>query len=122
MDGAAVGPRVQLDVDDLAEGMVLAEDINDQQGRLLMPAGTALTARHLRAFQLWGIQVVRIRGEGAGPEQDLRDPTPEEVATAEAELRPRFRGDAAHPFTAELLRLCARRLAHHRLHGGPVDG
>lgn len=115
------GPRVQVDVDDLTEGVVLAEDINDQQGRLLMPAGTALTARHLRAFQLWGILSVRIRGEAAGPEADLRDPTPAEISVAEAEVRPRFRGDLAHPCTAELLRIVARRLAHHRLHGGGSD-
>ena len=112
----------QVSVDDLEPGMLLADEVRDQQGRLLMPAGTELTDRHLRAFQLWGILTVRIRAMNEGP--DPADPplTPEQLSEGEGLVRARLREtDAAHPFIAELVRLCtgreARRLAQERQHG-----
>lgn len=94
--------------------MVIAEEVRDQQGRLLMPAGTELTDRHLRAFSLWGIMSIRVRGEGGGDgavEVPL-ELTPAQVAEAEAIVRARFpAADLEHPFVAELLRLAALREA-----------
>ena len=85
--------------------MVLGEDVHDTQGRLLIPAGTELTARHLRAFQLYGRISVRIRGADAEPEPSPI--SPEELAAAEARILPRFRHNAlSHPVVAALLRWC----------------
>lgn len=115
---------VPTPVDDLVAGMVIAEEVRDQQGRLLMPAGTALTDRHLRAFSLWGIMTIRVRGEGGADDAEAPlELTPEQVAEAEAIVRARFPvADLDHPFVAELLRLAAlreaRRLAlEGRRHG-----
>lgn len=112
--------------DDLEAGMTLAEEVRDQQGRLLMPAGTALTDRHLRAFQLWGILSVRIRAAEAGA-PDPSDPplSAEELSLGEAIVRGRLRNtDAGHPLIAELIRLCtereARRLARDEAHAQGV--
>ena len=107
------GPTVA--VDDLQAGMILAESVHDGQGRLLIHQGTELTGRHLRAFQLWGILSVRIRG----PEGESSEPSPisaEVLATAEAAIHPRFHhNDPEHPLIAALLRTAilreARRLA-----------
>ena len=107
--------RPLVAIDDLQAGMVLTEDVHDAQGRLLMPRGTELTARHLRAFQLWGILGVPIRGqEGEAP--PLPPPSPELLAEAEEQVRARFRhNDLTHPGMVELFRVCilreARRLA-----------
>lgn len=105
---------VPTPVDDLVAGMVIAEEVRDQQGRLLMPAGTELTDRHLRAFSLWGIMSIRVRGEGGGDgaEEVPLELTPAQVAEAEAIVRVRFpAADLEHPFVAELLRLAALREA-----------
>jgi hypothetical protein len=112
----------QVSVDDLEPGMLLAEEVRDQQGRLLVPAGAELTARHLRAFQLWGILTVRIRATNAEPDPADLPLTPEQLSEGEALVRGRLREtDPAHPFIAELVRLCtvreARRLAQERQHG-----
>jgi hypothetical protein len=118
----AGGGAVQVAVDDLEPGMLLAEEVRDQQGRLLMPAGTELTDRHLRACQLWGILGVRIRSANAEPDPADLPVSAELLAEAETLVRDRLRGhDAAHPLTAELIRICslrtARRLAQERRHG-----
>jgi len=91
--------------------MILAESVHDGQGRLLIQQGTELTGRHLRAFQLWGILSVRIRGpEGEGSE--LPPLSAEILATAEAAIRPRFHhNDLDHPLIAVLLRTAILREA-----------
>ncbi len=112
MSGGATGTRHSgmVSVDDLEAGMLLAEDVRDQQGRLLMPAATELTDRHLRAFQLWGILGVKIRQPGE-PDADAPLPVaPELQAAADAAVRVRMRhNDLADPVIAELFRLCVER-------------
>jgi hypothetical protein len=112
--------RTIVAVDDLKAGMILAESVHDSQGRLLVAQDAELTDRHLRAFQVWGILSVRIKGpEGEGPARagisaDL-------LAAAEAAMRPRFRhNDIEHPLIAELLRTAILREAH-RLAGLEQD-
>lgn len=107
-------------VDDLEAGMVLADEVRDQQGRLLMPSGTELTDRHLRAFQMWGIMTVRIRS-GDGTEPAETPLSPEALAAGRAVVLDRLRDtDPAHPFIAELVDRCAereaRRLARSAAH------
>lgn len=113
--------RPVVGVEDLAPGMVLAENVNDAQGRLLVPQGTELTDRHLRAFQLWGILGVRVRGP-EGEEPPAPPISPECLAEAEARVRARFcTSPLAHPVLAELLRICTLREAG-RLARGEADG
>jgi len=115
--GVSLTSRAATPVDDLAPGMVLGESVHDGQGRLLMSAGTELTERHLRAFQLWGVMAVKIRG-AAGEEEALPDISPEAIAAARDRILPRFaRNDLQHPLIAVLVDECARREAG-RLAGG----
>lgn len=110
---------VLLPVDDLHLGMPVVEDVHDQQGRLLMSAGTELTERHLRACRLWGITAVRVRAEGLPEEAAPPGPTPEQYAAAELETRQRFRNtDTAHPAVQELFRLCVIRAADRAARAG----
>jgi hypothetical protein len=92
--------------------MVLADEVRDQQGRLLMPAGTELTARHLRAFQLWGILGVRIQA-GDQAQAPAEPPlSPEQLAQGRAAVLGRLReSDPADPLIAELVQFCAAREA-----------
>jgi hypothetical protein len=108
--------------DDLEAGMMLAEEVRDQQGRLLVQAGTELTDRHLRAFRLWGIMSVRIRAADAEPGPAEVPLSAAELARGESVVRDRLREtDPEHPLMAELIRICtvreARRLARGETHG-----
>lgn len=112
-------PSVLLPVDDLQLGMPVVEDVYDQQGRLLMSAGTELTERHLRACRLWGITRVRVRAEGLPAEMEPAGPTPEQYAAAERATEQRFRNtDAAHPVVQELFRICVIRAADRAARAG----
>jgi hypothetical protein len=105
------GGRQAVGVDDLEVGMILAEDVHDQQGRLLMPSGTALTERHLRAFQMWGILTVKVRGAGEEEAPELVI-SPETLAEADARVRERLRQhDLTSPVIAEILQFAVQREA-----------
>ena len=43
---------MRVSLDDLKPGMTLAADLQEPGGRLLLPAATILTDRHLRYFQM----------------------------------------------------------------------
>lgn len=45
--------------------MVLAEDIKNKYGQLLISAETVLNEKHVRLLKTWGVSVVSIVGEGA---------------------------------------------------------
>jgi hypothetical protein len=86
--------------------MTLAENLTDSSGRLLLPAGTTLTDKHLRYCQMWGIPEAEIVGNdpAESPEETLN---PAAVAAAEARLRPLYRHvDLEHPFISTLFRHC----------------
>jgi hypothetical protein len=98
-----MGNKVTLE--QLRPDMVLAADIVDGNGRLLLPAGTTVTDKHVRYCQMWGVLEVEI-ASGEGPPV-VTEPVidPARLAAAEALLRPRFRHvDQAHPVVDILFR------------------
>ncbi len=83
--------------DQLRPEMVLAADIVDSGGRLLLPAGTTLSEKHLRFCQMWGVLEAEIVTGDGDPEPE--EPTdPARLEAARAAILPRFRHvDPSHP-------------------------
>ena len=94
-------------------GMVLAGDVRDRRGRLLLPAGHELTPRALRIFRMWGVIELEVIGtgpaDGAEPEEPIA-PARLEAARGRAEQL-FLHADREHPLVAELFRLATLRLA-----------
>lgn len=106
-----------ISIDLLEVGMVLKSAVCDRSGRLLLPAGSDLTDKHLKIFRTWGITEAdillgpdEIPAEGASA-SDSRDPallTEAEQATALLFTH----NDPQHPMINELMKICLeRRLA-----------
>jgi HD-like signal output (HDOD) protein len=51
-----------INVTDVQQGMVLAEDLRAPIGRLLLIKGTILTPKHIRIANVWGVTELNIRG------------------------------------------------------------
>lgn len=102
---------MRVSLDDLKTGMKLATDLMDPGGRLLLPAETELTDRHLRYFQMWGVSDADIVGDdsaGSPGEELLSDPAI--VAEAEARMKSLFRhADTTHPVESQILQHCLAR-------------
>jgi hypothetical protein len=98
----------KISTKNLMPGMVLAADVRDRSGRLLLKADTELSERHLHILRTWGTVDVEIAG------MDDNQPTsacantidPELWATIEGEVTHLFRhADLTHPAIKELLRI-----------------
>ena len=98
----------------LREGMVLAGDVLDTSGRLLIARGTELTPRGIRVLKMWGVIEADVEGvgdeeggSGLGPDLD-----PAFVAAAERKARALLPyTNIDHPAGKALYRLCVARLA-----------
>ena len=97
--------------------MVLAAEVTDRRGRLLIPAGEALSAKHLHALKMWGVAHVEI--EGKGPAEPAASPVDEAtLRRATEDVRELFSNcGLTHPLLAELHRISlerrAREMASH---------
>ena len=88
--------------------MILAGDVHDRNGRLLLGAGTELTDKHIYVFRTWGVIEADIIGieedSDSHPFTNVIDP--DVWAAAEAEIKPLFRHtDLTHPVINQLLYL-----------------
>lgn len=61
------GVFMVIDIRDIKEGMVLRSAARDASGRVLLPATSALSARHIEKLQNWGIKSLDVVVAGAGP-------------------------------------------------------
>lgn len=107
-----------LPIDSLEIGMVLASDVQDRNGRMLLGAGAELTQKHLTIFRTWGVIEADIAGiDYASDESPLpAEVDPAALMAAEEELAPLFsHAGVEHPALRELLRLAAIRRVQHGL-------
>ncbi len=103
-------------VDQLKQGMVLAEDVVDINSRLLLKKGGTVEPKHIRMFKMWGVGEVQVQGAveadadaGAGGDRAHI----EEVARRTGE---RFRlNDLNHPVIKQLF---AQSVLHRSRNGG----
>jgi len=110
-----------LSVKDLQANMVLAEDLKDRSGRLLMTKGTVLTEKYLKICRMWG--VIEAHVEGISSDEinvsALIDRDSVKIAAAKEAVHKRFFDDEAdHPATRELARLCILRMAEGKKNDG----
>lgn len=97
-------------IDKLETGMVLAADVQDSTGRLLLGSGIELTQKHLVIFRTWGVEEADIAGVDS---VDCSVPLPPEITRSQLEeteqsLFPLFsHANTNHPAIRELLRLAA---------------
>lgn len=106
-----------IDIQRAEPGVVLAADVKDKRGNILLRAGAELTEAHLRSLSMWGVRTLDIEAD-----EDVRDPLadldPDVLAEAEAEVAERFRPVEFrdHPFLDALLECAVEQWI--RTHGG----
>ena len=105
-------PRLSLP--ELEAGMVLAQDVRDGSGRVLLSAGNEIQEKHLKIFKTWGIASAEIDAsdldmdalEGASK----IDPKTLDAAKKKAELL-FVLAENDHPAMKELLQIATNKIA-----------
>ncbi len=110
-----------INVGDVRIDMVLAKDVKNINGQLLMPKGMKITEKHLAVLQAWGITEVEI--EGVSQEEIANKAAaeidPKILAQAEAHIADLFQHtDRNHPAIKELASQCTLRRARLQAMGG----
>lgn len=100
--------------DNLEPGMVLASDVKDRSGRILLAAGNPVTEKALRIFKMWGVTEADV--EGVAQEElsakKAANLNPEILRKTEERLNELFiHCDREHPAIKELYRLATIRSA-----------
>jgi hypothetical protein len=106
------GGMARINLEDVQVGMVLASDVKDRNGRILLGAGTMLTEKHLKIFKMWGVADADIRGVGKEEvaARAVAKLDPILLKGVEEQLKERFHHtDINHPFNEELLRILSIR-------------
>ena len=101
---------IRLNIVDLKPGMVLAQSVRNQQGVLLLDAGTKITKKNIRIFKSWGVIEVSVEGElnelktaGETPVSGLKD-------TVEMELKAKFSDVLDDPVMVEIFNAASKQL------------
>jgi hypothetical protein len=93
-------------INKLKPGMVLADEVRDISGRLLLGKGKTIQPDHFRIFKIWGVTEVNICGNNGGKEETKPDFDPEQYEKVKESTQQVFRySDLEHPAIKEIFRL-----------------
>ena len=100
-----------ISVEQAASGMVLAADVLDRRGRLLIPAGRALAQKHVDALRMWGVERIDVVGDAPKRAANPEIP-PAVLSQAREEVELLFRNAGGeHPFLEALKSVSTQRRA-----------
>ena len=97
---------------DIRAGMVLAADVKDRSGRVLLSADTEIAEKQIKILKMWGITEADVKGvaPAGGGASSPPGVDAEAFARAEAETSMLFaHTNAEHPAVKELFRLAVAR-------------
>lgn len=90
--------------------MILAADVHDRSGRLLLRRGIRIEDKQLKVMQTWGVVEIEIHSDDApspAPEMTPEQLPAEFIELAREQVLPRFRHNrTAHVMIRELLTIC----------------
>ena len=95
-----------IHINKLEPGMVLADEVRDLSGRLLLGKGKTVQPDHFRVFKIWGVTEINIRGNNGGKEEAKPNLDPEQIEKIkESTLQVFSHNDLNHPAIKEIFRL-----------------
>jgi HD-like signal output (HDOD) protein len=92
--------------DKIKPGMVVAEEVRDVNGRLLLGKRNSIQPSHMRIFKIWGITEVKIQGEVGIKDAPVQHIEPELLEKIREKTQHIFSHvDLEHPALKEIFRL-----------------
>ena len=114
-----------INIADVRADMVLAADVKDRQGHVLMRSGEKVTDKAAKIFRMWGVTDVDVEGidQEVIEARAAEEFDPAIVAAAERVAQERFRhADPEDPVVRELMRLFKHHfLMTHKAENGHAD-
>jgi len=95
---------------DLKEGMVLAEDVKNRHGDILLPKGRLLTAKDVLILKTWGINEVDVEGidRDKAEKSEMESLPPSVITSIEKEVAELFPEVSDNPVMQEIYRIARK--------------
>lgn len=95
-----------IHTDRLRPGQLLAEDVQDINGRLLLTKGKEIQSKHIRIFKIWGISEVKIVDDSQSNAEMRAKEHTQNIEQVEDAVKTVFRHtDLEHPAIREIFNL-----------------
>ena len=105
-----------IQTDKLKPGQILAEEVRDINGRLLLARGNEIQPNHIRIFKIWGISEVNVAGAPSGKDKFDPELNSELVEQAQESMVILCRHvDMEHPAIREIFKLAVQFRCRHDL-------
>ena len=102
--------------DKLKIGQILAEEVRDINGRLLLAKGNAIQPNHIRIFKIWGISEVNVAGAPKSKDKFDHPLNPELFEQAQKDMKLLCRHvDLDHPAIKEIFKLAVQFRCRHNI-------
>lgn len=102
--------------DKLKPGKILAEEVRDINGRLLLARGNEIADNHIRIFKIWGVSEVAVEGPDKGGDKFDPDLNPEIFEQVHTTVLSLFRHtDLEHPIINNIFNLAVQFRCKHNL-------
>ena len=102
--------------DKLKPGKILAEEVRDINGRLLLARGNEIGDNHIRIFKIWGVSEVAVEGPDQGGDKFDPDLNPEIYETVNSTAKTLFQHtDLEHPIIKKIFNLAVQFRCEHDL-------
>lgn len=96
--------------------MEVATDVVNLNDVMLLAKGTLLTASHLRALKMWGIETIQVVGEDSEKSSDAPTVPKEVLEAAQKLVQRRFKHVSENaPCVAAVKQIAIQRTANHLL-------
>ena len=107
---------IVVPTDRIKSGQILAEEVRDINGRLLLSKGHTIEASHIRIFKIWGISEVNL--VGADRHDDTSDPLmdPAMIEQTKKSIEALYcHVDLEHPAIKEIFRIAVQFRCKHNI-------
>ena len=102
---------INLNIEDIKPGMILARPVRNHQGVLLLDAGARISKKNIRIFKSWGVLEISIKGNPAGAESRSGDSGIRVRESVEKELKEKFSDVLDDPVMVEIFNAACKQLA-----------
>ena len=109
---------INLNIDDIKPGMILAHPVRNHQGVLLLESGARISKKNIRIFKSWGVPEVTIKGNLTEAGDSTGDTEFRVKESIEKELQDKFCDVLDDPVMVEIFNAAGKQLMRDFQNGG----
>ena len=101
---------INLTIEDIKPGMILAQPVRNRQGVLLLEAGARITGKSIRIFKSWGVNEIAVKGNLPDSTASVGNTGGPKKESIENQLRDTFSDVLDDPVMVAIFKAASKRL------------